>query len=64
MSTLSVVPSGKALGADIAGVDLAKDLDDATFKTILDAWSKHLVLRFRGQSLSDPELERFSARCC
>lgn len=62
MSTLSVVPSGKALAADIAGVDLAKDLDDATFKAILAAWSKHLVLRFRGQKLSDPDLERFSAR--
>ena len=29
--------------------------------TIVDAWSQHLVLRFRGQTLSDPDLERFSA---
>lgn len=62
MSTLSVIPSGKALAADIAGVDLSTDLDAATFKAILDAWSQHLVLRFRGQHLSDPQLERFSAR--
>ncbi len=62
MSTLKVIPSGKALAADVTGVDLSKDIDAATFNTILDAWSKHLVLRFRGQTLSDPELERFSAR--
>lgn len=62
MNTIKVIPSGKALGADVTGVDLSKDLDDASFKAILDAWSQHLVLRFRGQTLSDPELERFSAR--
>ncbi len=62
MSTISVVPSGKALAADIRGVNLAEDLDAATFKQIVDAWSDHLVLRFRGQKLSDPDLERFSAR--
>jgi taurine dioxygenase len=62
MTTVSVIPSGKALAADIRGIDLAKEMDTATFKAILDAWSNHLVLRFRGQKLSDPELERFSAR--
>lgn len=62
MSAISVVPSGKALAADIRGVNLAEDLDAATFKKIVDAWSEHLVLRFRGQKLSDPDLERFSAR--
>lgn len=62
MSAISVVPSGKALAADIRGVNLAEDLDAATFKKIVDAWSDHLVLRFRGQKLSDADLERFSAR--
>ncbi len=62
MTAISVVPSGKALGADIRGVNLADDIDAASFEAILDAWSRNLVLRFRGQKLSDPELERFSAR--
>lgn len=62
MTKVSVIPSGKALAADISGVDLAGDLDAASFKAIVDAWSQHLVLRFRGQKLSDPQLERFSAR--
>ncbi|MGP1678542.1 MAG: TauD/TfdA dioxygenase family protein [Burkholderiales bacterium] len=61
MSTVSVIPSGKALAADIRGVDLSKQLDNATFKLVLDAWSQHLVLRFREQRLSDPQLEQFSA---
>jgi hypothetical protein len=59
---ITVRPSGKALGADIEGIDLSRPLDDASFAAILDAWSEHLVLRFRGQRLTDPELERFSAR--
>jgi taurine dioxygenase len=58
---ITVRPSGKALAADIEGVDLSKALDEATFAAILDAWSAHLVLRFRGQTLSDLDLERFSA---
>lgn len=62
MATVSVIPSGKALAADVRGVDLSKKLDDATFKLILDAWSQHLVLRFRDQRLTDPQLEQFSAR--
>ena len=62
MRNISVVPSGKALAADIRGADLSSKLDDASLKVILDAWSEHLVLRFRRQSLSDPQLEQFSAR--
>ena len=62
MATISVMPTGKALGADVRNVDLSAHLDDATFKTILEAWAQHLVLRFRAQRLSDPQLEQFSAR--
>lgn len=59
---IEVIPSGKALAADVAGVDLRQPLDDATLRAIVDAWSRHLVLRFRGQQLTDPQLEQFSAR--
>ena len=62
MGAVSVIPSGKALAADVRGVNLSKKLDDATLKLIVDAWSQHLVLRFRGQRLSDPQLEQFTAR--
>jgi taurine dioxygenase len=61
MSKVKVISSGKALSADIEGVDLSKALDAASLASIVEAWSAHLVLRFRGQKLSDPDLERFSA---
>jgi len=61
MSKVKVISSGKALSADIEGVDLSKALDAASLASIVEAWSAHLVLRFRGQKLSDPHLERFSA---
>jgi len=59
---LKVTPAGKALGADIEGIDLSRDLDAAALEQINEAWSRHLVLRFRGQRMTDRDLERFSAR--
>jgi taurine dioxygenase len=35
-------------------------MDDATLAALKDAWATHLVLRFRGQALSDPQLLAFS----
>ncbi len=57
---LEVIPSGRALAADIAGVDLAGPLTSAEFGAIHRAWMTHLVLRFRGQSLTDAGLMNFS----
>jgi len=57
----SVEPLSAALGADVKGVDLSRLPDATTLRLIQDAWAKHLVLRFRGQQLSDPQLEKFSA---
>lgn len=59
-TTITVVPSGRALGADIEGVDLSKPLPEGVFEQIHDAWNKHLVLRFRGQDLDDAQLIAFS----
>ena len=58
---LEVRPLGPGIGADVVGVNLAS-LDDAEFAAIERAWHEHLVLRFRGQSLSDAELMDFSRR--
>lgn len=58
---LEVRPLGPTIGADVAGVDLAA-LDDPTFAAIEQAWHNHLVLRFRGQDLSDRALMEFSRR--
>lgn len=52
---------GSAIGADVDGVDLAT-LNDAAFAAIEQAWADHLVLRFRGQTLTDVDLMNFSRR--
>ena len=60
--TFDVQPTGHALGADIVGLDLRQPLQPATVDALQQAWSKHLVLRFRGQqSLSEQDHIRFSA---
>jgi taurine dioxygenase len=57
---LEVRPTGAALGADIDGVDLSQALTSAEFGAIHAAWMRHLVLRFRGQRLTDAQLMTFS----
>jgi len=56
-----ISPTGKALGAEIEGVDL-KDLSDEDFDAIHRAWLDHLVLLFRGQQLTDEDFIAFSRR--
>ena len=58
---LDVRPNAAALGAEIRGVDL-RVIDDASFAAIHRAWVDHLVLLFRGQTLSDDDLIAFSRR--
>jgi taurine dioxygenase len=54
--TIEVIPSGAALGADVRGVDISRPISAADRDSILDAWHRHLVLRFRGKVLTDPQL--------
>jgi alpha-ketoglutarate-dependent taurine dioxygenase len=56
-----VIPTGAALGATVKGVDL-RDLSEATFARIMQAWHEHSVLLFRGQTLTDQDLIAFSRR--
>ena len=57
-----VQPSGKGIGADIVGIDLGGPLDGGTIQGIKQAWYEHLVLRFRGQSISDAQLVAFTGK--
>jgi taurine dioxygenase len=59
--TLRVTKLADALGAELRGVDLAQPIAPADFAAIRAAWLEHLVVRFRDQRLSDPELKAFSA---
>jgi hypothetical protein len=40
---LTMHPSRAPLGAEIVGVDLAADVDEATFRAIEDAYNTHTV---------------------
>ena len=62
MSGIKIKPSSDVIGAEILGVDLSIDLNDASLDAIQRAWQTHLVLIFRNQSLSKRELVRFSSR--
>jgi taurine dioxygenase len=57
--SLTVRPLTPAVGAEVAGVDLAS-LGDAEFSQIEQAWHRYSALLFRGQELSDDDLLAFS----
>src|SRR6266436_5960315 len=60
-SRVTVIPTGKALGAEIQGVDL-RTIGSDDFANIYRAWLDHSVLLFRGQNLTDEDLIAFSKR--
>lgn len=51
-----------ALGAEISGVDLSKDLDGPTFDAIHRAFVEHEVIFFRDQSLTPEQHKAFGRR--
>jgi taurine dioxygenase len=57
---IKVTPLSPACGAEISGVDLTRALTPAQVAAIKDAWNKHLVLVFRGQTLSQEDQLRFA----
>ena len=58
---IQVTPLSPACGAEISGVDLTRELSAGTVRAIKDAWGKHLVLVFRGQTLSQEDQLRFAS---
>ena len=61
IESFRAVPTGAALGATVKGVDL-RDLHDAVFARIMQAWHDYSVLLFRDQTLNDQVLIAFSRR--
>src|SRR3954468_18786802 len=55
---MNVIPTDRALGAEITGIDLSKEVSETQREFIFDAWTKSLVLLFRGQHLSFADLLR------
>ena len=62
-SPLDIQPVAGRIGAEIRGVRLSGDLDDATIRAIDDAVVRHKVVFFRDQThLDDATHEAFAAR--
>jgi taurine dioxygenase len=59
---IEVHPIAGALGAEIAGVDVAQDLDDAVVGEIRQALLDHGVIFFRGQTLDIGRHKTFTRR--
>ena len=60
MSAIHIKRIGEALGAEVSGVDASKPVSAETFAAIRKAWLDNLVIRFRGQKLTDPQMLEFS----
>jgi taurine dioxygenase len=61
-TAIEVRPIAGAIGAEIAGVDLSKELDDETVAAIRRAWLAHCVIFFRDQELPPARFLPFAKR--
>jgi len=60
-AALRIRPLSAALGAEIAALDISRELDRDTADAIHAAWLEHIVLIFPGQELAEPDQRRFAA---
>jgi taurine dioxygenase len=51
--SIEIIPTGKALGAEVRGMDLSQPVPEATREMLRAAWAQHLVLLWREQRLPD-----------
>jgi taurine dioxygenase len=58
--TIEVHPFAAGCGADISGVDIREPLSTADRDAIRKAWLDNLVLRFRGQKMTDAQHMAFT----
>ncbi len=59
-SRLEIVPLTKHIGAELRGLDLSQPLNEADVAAINKAWLDHIVILFRGQTLSQESLLRLT----
>ena len=55
LDRLNVIPTGKALGAEIRGIDLAQPVSADVKEAIAQAWHDHIVILIRGQKLTSAQ---------
>ena len=61
-SRIDVRPIAGAIGAEISGVDLGKELDEDTVAAVRRAWLDHCVIFFRDQDLPPARFLTFARR--
>ena len=59
---LEVLPIAGGLGAEIAGIDLARAPSAATVDAVRRVWLEHLVVFFRDQTLAPADFQAFARR--
>ena len=59
-SGLEVVPLSRHIGAELRGLDLSKPLNEADVAAINKAWLDHIVILFRGQTLTQEDQIRLT----
>lgn len=62
MTHLEIQPISGALGAEISGVDLSKDLSNEVFDAIHQAFLDHQVIFFRDQKINHEQHKAFGRR--
>ncbi len=62
MAELDIRPIAGAIGAELHGVDLSQELDDATFSAVRQALQDHLVIFFRDQTITPDQHLAFGRR--
>jgi len=60
LAAMQVAPTGAALGAEIRGLNFSLAVPEDVKAALRRAWSEHLVLLFRGQTLTDEQLLELS----
>jgi taurine dioxygenase len=62
LDAIEVIPTGKALGAEVRGIDLTQDVPDAVIARLKDIWAEHQVLLLRKQPLTKEQLVALADR--
>src|SRR5690348_14254060 len=60
--TITVKARHPALGAEVRGIDMRQPMDPDTLRAVNEAWTKHLVLVFPDQPVTDQEHVAFTSQ--